>query len=270
MIAKAFGVVGATPQARQIQHIADRWIYVFMSVLFVATVLAGFVPDSIRLLNAVDAGQRPPLPPILHAHAIIMGSWLLLLLAQTTLMATGRGALHKQLGLAATVLVPLIAFGMIGVVHSTWSWIASIPASAMPPESLNQLKSLVSNILLEQTRMLVLFPALVTWAILARRKDPETHKRLMILASVLPLPAAVDRITWLPTTLPDSPTSIHLFSLLLLLPVLIYDIWRRRRIHRAYVIGLTLNLPFVITSHFLWGSPWWLVNAPRIVGIQGW
>jgi hypothetical protein len=270
MVANSADVAGVKPVTGKFSLAADRWIYVFMAGLFVVIVLVGFIPDSISLLEDVEVGQRPPLPPILHAHAILMGAWLLLLLAQTTLMATGRSGQHKKLGLIAIVLVPILVFAMFGVVHSTWSWVGSIPAGVMEPDALSGIKVIVSNILLVQIRIAVLFPGLIAWAVLVRRKDSETHKRLMILATLLPLPAAVDRMTWLPATIPDSPASIHLYSLLLLLPVLIYDVVRCGRVHRAYAIGIALNLPFVFATHVLWSSPWWLAVAPTLVGIQGW
>ncbi len=82
-----------------------------------------------------------------------MASWLLLLLAQTTLMATGRSAQHKKLGLIAVVLLPLLVFAMIGVVEEVWSLIASLPPGAMTPDALNALKRDISNTLLEQIRI---------------------------------------------------------------------------------------------------------------------
>jgi len=260
----------ARPLAGDLIRVADQWIYVFMAGLFLVTTLVGFVPDSIGLLGSVRAGQRPPLPLILHAHAILMASWLLLLLAQTTLMATGRSAAHKRLGLIAVVLLPSLVFAMIGVVEEVWLLIASLPPGAMAPNELNAIKLDISNTLLEQIRIVPLFAVLVTWALVVRRRDSETHKRLMILAALLPLPAAIDRMTWLPATLPESPASIHLYSLLWLLPVLVYDIVRRGSVHRAYVIGLALNVPFVVASYVLWSSPWWLATAPRLMGVQNW
>ena len=106
MIANTAEVVGAKPDAGAFARLADRWIYVFMAGLFVVTALAGFIPDSIVLLAGqrpsslatVETGQRPSLPLILHVHATVMASWLLLLLAQTTLMAAGRRAQHKNSG----------------------------------------------------------------------------------------------------------------------------------------------------------------------------
>jgi hypothetical protein len=39
-------------------------------------------------------------------------------------------------------------------------------------------------------------------------------------------------------------------------------------VHSAYVIGLLCNLPFVIVTLTLWGSPWWLATAPKLMGIK--
>ena len=72
MVANTAEVVGARPDAGAFARFADRWIYVFMAGLFVVTALAGFVPRSLIKLAAVEAGQRPPFPPILHVHAVLM------------------------------------------------------------------------------------------------------------------------------------------------------------------------------------------------------
>lgn len=47
-------------------------------------------------------------PPILRILAVLMGSWLLLLLAQTSLIATECRANRKKLGLASFVLAAAI------------------------------------------------------------------------------------------------------------------------------------------------------------------
>src|SRR4029078_4892149 len=106
-IAGKFGVrdaradaLSGTPRA----HAVDRWIFVFMAAWFIAIVLAGFIPDSIGKVALVRAGERPPFPAVLHVHAVLMGSFLLLLLTQTVMMATGRKALHMQIGLLGMAL----------------------------------------------------------------------------------------------------------------------------------------------------------------------
>ena len=78
------------------------------AALFVAIALAGFIPSSLAKLAAVQAGARPPFPLVMHLHAVLMGTFLMLLLAQTLLVATGRCALHRTLGLSAMVVAPAL------------------------------------------------------------------------------------------------------------------------------------------------------------------
>jgi hypothetical protein len=250
----------------------DRWIFVFMAALFVATALVGFIPSSIEKLAAIEAGRRLPFPPVLHVHAVLMGTWLMLLLTQASLVATGRRALHRKLGLAAFALMPAIVVTGLILVPTMHRMLWGIDGSLLPAPaaaSIAESKIFVSNILLLQIRMGILFPVFVIWALSLRRKDPETHKRLMILASVVPLAAAIDRIGWLPTTLPASPVSPDLYMLVWILPMLAFDIVRRRRVPRAYVIWCGVGLPFMIVPHLLWGTSWWLATATKLVGVAG-
>jgi hypothetical protein len=254
----------------QVASAIDRWMFVFMAGLFTVTVLVGFVPDSIGLVQAVRTGVLPPLPAALHVHAVVMGSWILLLLGQTTLVATGRTALHRQLGLVGVVLAPaMVIAGMVVVptmLHYLWGALKTAP-----PPLAAQLKSVLSllyNTVLEQVRVGIVFPTLVGLALVARRTDSGLHKRLMILATVLPLIAAVDRIGWLPTTLPANPTGPELYTLLWISPMLGWDLYRSGRVHRAYWIWLGANAPFLVAEHAFWGTPWWLATVPKLMGIS--
>jgi hypothetical protein len=154
---------------------------------------------------------------------------------------------------------------MIGITLEAWRAVAALGASG-GPEWMQSVAG-ASNILLEQLRSAVFFALFVGWALVVRRKDPETHKRMMILATLMPLGAAITRIEWLPTTMPGSYISQYAYLLLWLAPALIYDVARRGAVHRAYVIGLALVLPFAIVSQLLWGSDWWVATAPRLMGV---
>jgi hypothetical protein len=250
-------------------QVIDRWIYVFMAGFFLVITLVGFIPDSIEKLAAIRADRRPPFPLVLHVHAILMGAWLLLLLAQTSLVATNRRAFHRRLGVVSLVLVPaMVTAGVILVplvFRTFWSFGVSPPAGA-EVAALPELAKRLSNLFLLQIRIGILFPLFVAWALLVRRKDPETHKRLMILATILLLPAAIDRIDWLPHTLPASATSVDLYMLLCATPMFIRDVVRCGRVPRAYVIWIAVGLPFTIAAHSLWSSSWWLATAPKIIG----
>jgi hypothetical protein len=252
---------------------SDRWIYVFTAALFVLVALGGFVPDSVGLLAAVRTGQRPPLPDVLHVHAVLMGSWLLLLLAQTCLMATGQRRLHMKLGVAAVLLVPLMLIAGSGLVIGTFRGIwAAAAAPGVDPGALAPVKGMLTNLLLGQIRTGVLFPIFVAWALLVRKKDSGMHKRLMILATVIPLQAGSDRLVTLlglPSTTPASPLSIDLYSLALLLPMFLHDVFRYKRVHRAYLVWLALYIPATVAMNWLWQSPWWMTTAPKLMGVQG-
>ena len=95
-------------------HAIDRWIYVFTAALFIAIILTGFIPDSLTKIAAVQAGHRPPFPVVLHLHAVLMASFMMLLLAQTTLVAMDRRELHMKVGLAAFVVAPALI--LVGIV----------------------------------------------------------------------------------------------------------------------------------------------------------
>jgi hypothetical protein len=89
----------------------------------------------------------------------------------------------------------------------------------------------------------------------------------MILATLVPLPAAINRMTWLPGDFPNSPVSTWMYQLLWIAPVIIYDLARRGRVHRAYVIGIALNVPFVIAAYLLWNTPGWAAMVPGLMGL---
>jgi len=252
-----------------ISNAIDRWIYVFMAAVFILITLTGFIPDSLAKVAAVGAGQRPPFPLVLHVHAILMGSFLSLLLAQTTLAAMGRLDYHQRLGVAAVVIAPaLVVAGLVLVptmYHQIWYGLQMAPTEAQA--GMQALLREFDNIMLVQLRIGICFPLFILIAYTARKNDSGLHKRMMILAIAIALPAAFDRITWLPHTLPESPTSADLYVLAAVAPMFIWDLVRTRSVHKAYWIWLALMVPSSILIQSLWGTDWWHATAPRLVGL---
>ncbi len=248
-------------------RVIDRWIFVFMTAGFILLVLLGFIPDSIAKIAAVNAGERAPFPPILHVHAVLMGSFLLLLLAQTTLAATNRIQYHRRLGLLGAAFVPAIVVTGLLLVPAMYqqAWSAAQNAPPEVREKLQQAVLVRDDITLLQLRMGVLFPLFMVIALKARKTDSGLHKRMMILAVAMILPPAIDRISWLPSTFPASPLGTDLYTLLAVLPMFVWDLSRSRAIPKAYVIWLAINVPFALAVHGLWGSPLWHSVAPRLV-----
>lgn len=256
--------LSGTPRAGFI----DRWIYVFMAAWFIAIVLAGFAPDSLMKIALVRAGERPPFPLVMHLHAVLMGSFLLLLLAQTWLMATGRAEYHMRLGLAAFVLAPaLVVVGFIlapTMYLETWNAFQSAPPEARP--KLQAILSRKEDVLLLQIRNGVLFSTFLVIGLLARGRNAGLHKRMMILATAPPIAAGIDRIPWLPTTMPASAVSLDLFVLLAISPMFVLDVIRNRSIHRAYWIWFAISLPITVALDAIWDAPWWHTAARQIMG----
>jgi hypothetical protein len=263
------GAAIQAPSGSSFARAVDRWIYVFMAASFIAYTLIGFVPDSLAKLAAVEAGQRAPFPLVLHAHAVLMGAFLLLLLAQSVLAATGRLQYHRALGVAAVVLGPaLVIVGFVLVptmYHQVWGM-----AQSAPPEiraAIEQGLRDFDNIILVQVRVGVLFPIFLGIALAARKSDAGLHKRMMFLAVAIALPAAFDRMTWLPTSLPGSALTLELYPLLAIAPMLVWDLVRTRTVHKAYVIWLVVNLLAAVLVHSLWDSEWWHATARQWMGV---
>lgn len=258
-------ILSGTPRA----HAIDRWIFVFMAAWFIAIVLTGFIPDSLEKIAAVRSGGRPPFPLVLHIHAILMGSFLLLLLGQTWMMATGRRALHMQVGvIGMAVAAALVLAGMFLVpanYHLLWDAAHSGAPGAV--EKFGPALPIWENIMLLQMRIGILFALFLAIGLVARRRRAGLHKRMIILATAMALPAGIDRIAWLPTTMPMSPLSPDLYTLLAVSPMFAWDVVRNRRVHEAYWIWLAICLPFALLVNALWDTPWWHATARQLLGV---
>jgi hypothetical protein len=149
--------------------------------------------------------------------------------------------------------------------HARWDIAQAAPAGLR--EQLLGKLGVVEDVLLLQFRQGVLFPLFLLIGLKARGQDAGLHKRMMFLATVMPLTAGIDRITWLPSTMPTSPTGGEFYILLAILPMFLWDIFRNRSIHRAYSIWFAVNVPFAIAVHALWDKPWWHQTARQIMGV---
>ena len=100
---------------------------------------------------------------------------------------------------------------------------------------------------------MVLFATFVTAALVLRR-DRETHKRLMLLAYLSIIVAAVAR---LPGVLPLGPLAFFGLGYFLVVVAVGYDLVSRRRAHRAYRRGgalmvVSVPLRLVISDTGVW------------------
>ena len=205
----------------------ERLFYIGMVIAIVITVFAGFS----RTFYLRPYFQPQPLIPLLILHGVVFSSWIVLLVTQTTLVATKRTRTHMRLGIAGGLLASLMI--VIGTVTAIVRAKGPSPVPGVNP---------LSFLTIPLGDMLV-FATLVGMAFYFRRRA-DMHKRLMLLATIAILPAAVAR---LPFAFIQQYGPLAFFGLsdLFIVPCLIYDMVTRRRPHRATVLGGAL----IVISH---------------------
>jgi hypothetical protein len=153
--------------------------FLAMSSLLIVLVFLGFAPT--YYLRPIAAG---PIPGYLHVHGAAMTTWFLLLLVQTALIATRRRALHRRLGIAgACVAVVIVVLNPLVVAWSVPHLMAG-----------NGSTELTAFIVVVDLLLVGIFAALVGLAIRWRRY-PETHSRMLVLASLAVLGPALGRLS---------------------------------------------------------------------------
>jgi hypothetical protein len=194
----------------------ERLFFSGMTVAFAVVVFIGFAPT--YFLRSLS--DRPPLPWLVHVHGALYSVWILLLLAQTTLVAAKRMDLHRSLGVGGGVLaVSMIPVGYFVAIS------AARRGAAVDPGTL--------KFLIVPMGALIVFPVVVGAALLMRRR-PDFHKRLILIATIELMNAAVDR---LPGVFAAGLAPFYPGTDLFLLALVIYDGVTLRRIHPATLWG---------------------------------
>ena len=157
---------------------AERKFYTRMAFFLVALVLLGFGP-SFYLRNNVPAYPRPnpTLPPAVILHGSVFTLWMLAIVAQTQLISARKHAVHMRLG----KLTVLLAILMIPVMYLTAVW--QVARANQPPFT----DPLTWTIVPLAT--IVPFAVLV-WQGWTHRRNAPWHKRAMLGAAIVAVPAS--------------------------------------------------------------------------------
>jgi hypothetical protein len=198
----------------------DDVFFSAMALLIFGSVLLGFGR------SYYFAGVfRAPLPnQLVHVHAAVFSAWILLLIVQTSLVSAGRLDLHRRLGIFGAALAG--AMVVLAFLVAT----DSLARGFTPPGSPFDPKSFYSIPLFETA----VFCVLMIWALRARGDGPA-HKRLILIATISLMGPAVNRWSFLPIAHRGLWTSLIIDFFILL--VVAFDLWSRRRIHRATAQG---------------------------------
>ena len=218
------GTIAAQPRAveRNVTSLPgrrfDHYFFSGTAWLMFATVIYGFGP------TYYFAGlYRAPLPsPIIHVHGALFSCWMLMLIAQNSLVWAGRVDVHRKLGLFGFAVACLMV--LVG-----WTAATDRLVRGTAPPGVDTFFFYI----VPMTDM-VIFATLIFFAYRARR-DPASHKRIIYVATVGILIAAIARFpfSWFFHKAPHAALASYFFLLLLIG----YDLWSNHKIHRATLLA---------------------------------
>lgn len=226
----------------------ERRFFSAMAVAIVVTALAGFARTYfLRPLLPVLAPAPLALTPLIHVHGLLFTGWVLLLLVQARLVAAKRIASHRRLGMAGAAMAGLMV--VVGTLTALYGVVRGVAPFGIDPR----------RFLIVPLFSILLFVIFVVAGVRARR-DPQSHKRLMLLATIAVLPPAIARWVLL---LGLGPPVVFAVATLLLVPIVAWDVKTRRRLHPVtlwggllLVVSGPLRLALAQTDGWLAFSNW--------------
>ena len=255
MLPTASSPVGAVRQM-SLAWTRERRFFTGTFLVMSFVVMAGFGWSTyVRTRPGSTAFGGPTLLPLVRAHAAASAGWMLFLLLQTSLIASRRVALHRQLGVIG---------GVLGVAVVVLGWIVAFdlrPALTARTSALVPVPGTLEFLILPAEELLV-FATLVGWALVARRK-PGVHKRLMLLGTLALIPAATTRPP-LPGTLLFSLGMFGVPEAMFVAALAWHDVRTSGRLHPATVWGGGLVLMGAVTRSWLSHTDAWIAFARAV------
>ncbi len=228
---------------RNAAGVAVRSTFFFwMSALLLAILVIGFSP-TLYLRGFFPA---EPIPGYLYAHGSILTAWYVWLVLQTSLVRNGRTATHRRMGVIGAVIGtavifagPMATVGAIGRIHVAFpDW--NTDMAAVEPSLGVQGVTIVrfmAQVAWGNFVSIVVFAGMLAAAVVLRR-NPQAHKRLMLLGSIAIVGPAVARISRWPIFGGESGPFIPIVLVSLVLAVVVHDLVTTRKLHRATLIGV--------------------------------
>jgi hypothetical protein len=251
-------LIDTTPP-RGIAYSQTGYFYFYMALACTAVAFLGFaptywVPMMSRSLSA---------SPVVHFHGLLFFAWSLYFAFQTWLAASGKIIRHRAIGMIGVSLATAMTiFGFLVAVNA----MKRSAAAGLTHEGIAFAIVPLSGIL---------FFAVVFALAIANIRRPETHKRLMLLAGISLLDAAVARwfLTFLAPPGPPGPPPVPVtippaFVAYLLLVVAIVHDWRTRgRPHPVYIYGGAALIAVKLLNWPISASSFWHSFAGGILAM---
>lgn len=169
--------------ANSLRHPSDKSLFYVAAIGFPLLVLIGYFKTYYfsRFFSV-----NPVANNLVHAHAVIMTTWVVYFTALIWLVRSKNTRLHMTLGMAGVVLATLV------VVVGMWPAVDAHLVRRSAPAGISPYGFFAIPLV-----QMIVFAALFAAAIFYR-KSPVEHKSLMLLTAINFLPAAFGRIPLLP------------------------------------------------------------------------
>ena len=229
----------------------DNIFFSVMAGIVLVLVAVGFART--YFLAGVFRAHLPAL--IIHIHGAAFTAWVLLLIAQVSLVSAGRVDIHRRIGLAGFSLAALMV--VLGFLAAT----NALTRGMIPPQFPFDAKTFYAIPLGD----IAMFGALILFAYRART-NPTAHKRLILLATIALMDAPTGRPPFTAITGRPHMDSVFIWALVLLMVT--YDLWSLHKLHKAtlwgglfLVIGGQLRVPIGMSSAWHSFASWILTIA---------
>ena len=223
--------------------------YPGVCVLMTAIVVVGFWPSYFGPALRGNVAR----PWIIQLHGIVYVGWMALLMAQVLLVARGRTRTHRRLGAFGIWYGWLVL--VMGIVVSFAAPLIHLAAGDWDMDR-------AAAFLIIPLGDMVLFGAFFGAAV-AYRAKPEIHKRLIVLATVALLFAAIGRMSF--------TESVPVLLLIWVSPVLVaiaHQAVTRHRLDGVYATGLVVMVLWAARVPLGQSAPWLRVGRALLQGLR--
>jgi hypothetical protein len=225
----------------------DRRLYLGASLFFLALVLWTFA----RTFYLKPFFGTPPLSALLHIHGAVMSGWVLLLVIQTSLIASHNVEWHRRLGVWGAAWAALVVvFGSATTLHAAAREVRGHTDMAAGQVVITSLDLL----------QMLFFAGFVGLAICLRRR-PDYHKRLMLLTIACMLPDALAR---LPVAFMTNPLILAGMDGFIFVCVGVDTLWHRR-LHPAFAWGAILFVAAFHLALYFTTTPAWIAFGEALL-----
>lgn len=166
---------------------AERYFYSVASLLLLVLAVIGFQLFYFHGMAYPGRPLTPPIKPLIITHGVAMTLWMVMIILQPLLVATGNRRTHMALGKVAALIAACLVF--LGLKLGIAACKVAPPGLMFGPMTPKQFMAVP---VLDMVLFALFVAAGIIW-----RKRPDIHKPMIFLASLAAVGAAISRIDFL-------------------------------------------------------------------------